>query len=183
MPLEEFEQWVYATKDLEELFSREDYVELLSVDYSKNSNRYDVVKLVTRYINEGEYETWKLKKLLYAVINNDGDLQQVFIDFYYLYCDGYRFLDNLGLGYGLSVVVPPSEYSSDSWEKLSEQEKERLLASFLPEAINEVKRVLFWLNDGEIVILNEQDGLGHFKYLDHRSEEEKKPTAYKVAEL
>lgn len=179
MPLEEFEQWVYATKDIEEVFSREDYVELLSVDYSKISNRFDVVKLVTRYIDEGEYETWKLKKLLYAVINDDADLQQVFIDFYDLYCDGYRFLDNLGLGYGLFVVVPPSEYSSDSWEKLSEQEQKRLLASFFPGALNEVKRVLSWLNDGKIVILNEQDGPGHFKYLDHRSEEEKKPTAIK----
>lgn len=182
MPLEEFEQWVYATKDLEEIFSKEDYGELLSVDYSKNSNRYDVIKLVTGYINEGEYETWKLKKLLNAVINNNGDLQQVFVDFYDLYCDGYRFLDNLGLGYGLSVVVPPSEYSSDSWEKLSEQEKKRLLASFFPGALNEVKRVLSWLKDGTIVILNEQDGLGHFKYLDQRSEEEKMPTAYIIAE-
>ena len=181
IPLEEFEQWVYATNEIQELFSREDYVELLSVDYSKPSNRYDVAKLVTRYIDEGEYETWKLKKLLYAVIKNDGDLHQVFIGFYDLYCDGYRFLDNLGLGYGLSVVVPPSEYSSDSWEKLSEHEQKRLLASFFPGALNEVKKVLSWLNDGKIEILNEQDWLGHFKYLDHRSEEEQKPTAYKVA--
>ena len=180
--LDELEQWVYATSELEAIFSRDDYVELLSLNYRKTGSKYEVQKLFKQYIDEGEWETWKLRKLLNAVVDRHGDLHEVFLGFYDLYCDGYSFLDNLGLGYGLSVEVPPNQYSSDSWEKLTDEEKTKLLASFFPGALNEAKRILSWLDNDTIVILRGKDETGRVSYLDKRSEEEKKPTSYKIAE-
>ena len=182
VPLEELEQWIYSTNELEEIFSRDDYLELISLNYRTKDSKYELQKIFKRYVDEGEWEAWKLKKLLNAVIDRKGDFPQIFRSFYDLYCDGYSFLDNLGLGYGLSVVVPPSTYSSDTWEKLSAEEKSKLLTSFFPGALNEAKKVLSWLDDKKIVILRGKDGLGHFSYLDKRSAEEKQATSYKVAD-
>lgn len=93
--------------------------------------------------------------------------------FYNLYCDGYYFLEHLGLGCGLVVRVPPSEYSSDSWDELSDDEKSKLLNSLLPEAISEAQKILSWLDGNKIVITNELDELGRYLYIDNRTKEEK----------
>lgn len=136
-PIKKFEQWVYATNALEEVLTDNDYLKLISLDFLNRNSKYEIEKLLQRYIDVGEYEMWKLRKLLTTVLAKEKNLPQVLSKFYNLYCDGYYFLEHLGLGCGLAVRVPPSEYSSDSWDELSDEEKSKLLNSLLPEAISE----------------------------------------------
>lgn len=181
-PTNDFEQWVYATNELGKMLSDEDYLNLISLDFSKQSSKYEIDKILRRYFALCEYETWKLRKLLIMVINKKGNLPQALSEFYELYCDGYCFLESLGLAYGLAVRVSPSGYSSDYWEELSHEEQSKLINSLLPGAIDEAQKVLSWLDENKIVITSEQDELGHYLYIDRRTEEEKKPIWYKTSE-
>jgi hypothetical protein len=174
-PIGEFEQWVYATNTLEESLGNEDYFNLISLDFSKRGSRYELIKILERHIDLGEYETWKLRNLLSLFLSQKGDLPMILCEFYELYCNGFYFLDTLGLGYGLAITVPSSSYSSESWQELADEEKEELLSSILPDALKEAQKVLTWLNEGKIIITNKQDELGHYLYLDKRTEETKDP--------
>ncbi len=174
-PVREFEWWFYDTNILEKILGDEDYFNLISLDFAKRGSRYELIKILERHINAGEYETWKLRKLLTLFLSQEGDLPLILCEFYELYCDGFYFLDTLGLGYGLAIRVPPHGYSSEYWQELADEEKERLLGSILPDAIDEARKVLTWLDQGEIVIIDEQDELGRYLYVDKRTENEKEP--------
>jgi hypothetical protein len=169
-----FEQWVYATDALEAILGSEDYFNLISLDFSKQADRFELINLLKKYIDAGEYETWKLRRLLNHFLSQEGDLPLMLGEFYELYCNGFYFLETLGLKYGLAIKVPPQEYSSDSWQELADAEKERLLNSLLPVALDEAQKVLTWLNQGKIVITNQPNESGHY-YLDKRTQEEKNP--------
>jgi hypothetical protein len=99
--------------------------------------------------------------------------------FYDLYCKGYNFLDNLGLGYGLAVEVPYSQ--ADSWGELTPEQQETLLNSFYPNIEYEIKKVIRWLETGKVVLTGFQDDYQHYEYIDNRTDEEKQPTAYQIA--
>lgn len=182
-PISEFEQWVYATNTLEETLGDEDYLNLISLNFAKQGSRYELIKILERHINAGEYESWKLRKLLTLFLSQEGDLPSMLCEFYELYCNGFYFLETLGLGYGLTIRVPPNGYSSEDWQELTVQEKEKLLASVLPDAIDEAQKVLTWLDEGKIVITDKQDELGHCLYVDRRSVNEKKLNWQRVREL
>ena len=172
-PISNFEQWVYETNDLEKALGNEDYLHLISLDFSKRGSKYEIDDILRRYINLGEYETWKLKNHLLAFINKKENPLQVLSKFYALYCDGHYFLDRLGLEYGLSARVPPSQCRVEFWEELSSEEQRELIDFLLPGAMREAQRVLYWLETDKIAITNEQDELGHYLYVDRRTEEER----------
>ena len=99
--------------------------------------------------------------------------------FYDLYCKGYNFMDNLGLGYGLAVEVPYSQ--ANSWYDLTIEQKNQLLDSFYPAIETEIQKVISWLDNGKVLLTGIKDNYNHFEYIDNRSDEEKKATAFKVA--
>ena len=70
-------------------------------------------------------------RLLEEALKRTEKLPYILMEFYDLYCHGYTFLNDLGLGYGLMCEVPsPSRYSADSWDELKDSEKKKLLDSF-----------------------------------------------------
>lgn len=169
----EFEQWVYVTNALEDSLG-DAYFDLISLDFAKQDSQYELAKLLERHIDRGECATWKLRKLLNLFLSQEGDLPLLLSEFYELYCDGFYFLDALGLGYGLAIKSP-QEYRSGVWQKLTDEEKTRLLNALLPDAIDEAQKVLSWLDEGKIVITDEQDELGRSLYIDTRTKKEKDP--------
>lgn len=171
--ISEFEQWVYDTNALEEILGGEDYFNLISLDFTKRGSQYELIKILERHIDAGEYETWKLRKLLTLFLSQEGDLPLMLCEFYELYCDGFHFLETLGLNYGLAILVPPHGYSSESWQALTDEEQKRLLDSILPDAISEARKVLTWLDQGKIVIIDKQGDFGKYLYVDKRTEKEK----------
>lgn len=175
----ELEQWVYADKNLESLLGQDDYLNLISLDYRSTGSIYEAKKILEECIDISEYEAWRVSKILKAIVNRSPDVHMYIEQCYDLYCHGYGFLDNLGLGYGLSVACPPTEYSTDYWDQLSASEQLELINELYPGVANEAEKVLNWLSMGKIK-LQGRDHLGHIIYLDHRSDEEKAPTAYKI---
>ena len=169
-PVDDFEQWVYTQTDLEAYLNSSDYLDLISTDFSSSAGQQELFKLLHRQIDAGEYETWRLSKLLERFVNREGNLPLMLCEFYDLYCRGFCFLKTLGLEYGLHIKVPPIEYSADYRQDLSEAEKTKLLNSLLPGALEEAQKVLAWLEEGKIVIASTMNERGYPRYIDNRTD-------------
>ena len=179
--IDDFERWVYAEKGLEDLLGPDEYLGLISLDYRLPSSLYEAEKILRRYIDIGDYHEWYLRRVLQKVIDRTEDAHESIEQCYDLYCDGYDFLDNLGLGYGLSIAVPPSEYGADTWDALASAEQKRLIDGFYPDVRQEAEKVLRWLDTRKIVLTGQGEGTEGIQYQDNRTAEERKPTGYKVA--
>nr|GFC10172.1 hypothetical protein [Tanacetum cinerariifolium] len=169
IPLLDFEQWLYASPDVEPHLSADDYLALLTLNYRKSGARYELVKLLEQQLDLGEFETHKLLKLLQEACLKTPRLPFILMEFYDMYCRGYYFLQDLGLGYGLAVASPWVENTTaDTWEELTSDQQAELLASFSPGLKHELDRVQRWLITGQITLTGEYDELGHHTYCDLR---------------
>ena len=101
---EEFESWIYSDKEIETILPDDDYLELISINYKKDGAKYELVNLLSeKYVDLREYEKWKMLNKLTTALKKDKRLPDILREFYDLYCRGYTFLNDLGLGYGLTV--------------------------------------------------------------------------------
>jgi hypothetical protein len=181
MGIDAFEHWVYSSQELEHVLSANDYLELLSLNYKKSGARYELFNLLKRLVGSGEFEKWKLVGLLERAKVQDLNLPGILEEFYYLYCDGYDFLNTLGMAFGLYVCVLPQPYRVENWRQLETTELVQLVQS-LPMLIiiYEADIVLRWLHDGIIVLTGEQDEINRYGYIDHRTTvERERMTQYK----
>jgi len=179
--INEFEQWVYSEKNLEELLNSEEYLSLISLSYKQPSSLYEAENILKRYIDIGKYYDWYLRRVLQKIIEYPDDVHKYIEQCYDMYCDGYDFLDNLGLGYGLAITVPPSNYNAGTWDKLETHEQKELIESFYPDVVNEAKKVIRWLDTKKIILTGHDGSYQGILYSDSREPEEKEPTGYKVA--
>ena len=108
-------------------------------------------------------------------MNRKGNLAKILEQFYDLYCQGYGFLDNLGLYYGL-------KFYDYCLETLSEAEIADKLNNILPEVDKEIAKVLSWLQQGKIQIIDYPTSSSGVNYIDDRSELEKIPL-YKIHKI
>lgn len=174
----DLEQWLYQTTILEEVLAPDDYLELIAIDFGQRNEkyylncRYQINKIIKKYINLEEYETWKIKRLLNNFLKRKGDLAKKLNKFYDLYCHGYGFLDRLSLHYGI-------EFTDYYIEILSKEEIEQKIKSVLPGVDKEIKKVLSWLEQEKIKIINDPNSCYSIDYIDNRRESEKIPI-YKI---
>ena len=177
-PIRDFEQWLYASRELESLLPGDEYLDFIALSYKASGARYELAKLLRRHIDHGRYETWKLKQLLTSVLNRTGDYPRAIIDFYDLYCNGYRFLETLAFGFGLPLDSPMSLSTAESYEQLTVKERDYILNMYYPAIEGEVQKVIDWLDSGSIVLTGMTDELGHFGFVDKRSLKDKEFTTH-----
>ena len=171
----DFEQWLYADKELANHLEPDDYLELVSFGFKKSGARYELGALLRKHINAEEYETYKMLELLYEARLKNKRLPYILMDLYDLYCKGYDFLKDLGLGIGLAIEVPTGKYASaETWDELTPRQQKELIESFSPELEECIEQLIHWLEAKEIVLTGEQNHIGHYIYRDQRTEEEKK---------
>lgn len=153
--IKDFERWVYNADDLSEVLHSDDYLRLIALNFSKRGVWYDIEEILDTYIDYGKRKTAKLKAQLTKLVAQEGDLVALLSSFYYLYDDeGYYFLDNLGLHYGYPMW---SIAFSDANQPEEVEKQQELLQSLLPGAIAEAKKVLAWLDNGEIFITSDYE--------------------------
>lgn len=169
MSLVDFEQWLYASDEVEQFLPADDYLALLTLNYHKRGAKYELIKLLEQHIDLGDFETHKLLKLLEEAILKTHQLPFILMEFYDLYCRGYYFLQDLGLGYGLAVDAPWVENTTaDTWDELTSTQQANLLASFSPILEYELDRVRRWLVTKQIILTGEYNELGYHTYQDLR---------------
>ncbi|WDE07827.1 hypothetical protein SG34_013635 [Thalassomonas viridans] len=179
--LPEFEQWVYSEACLENMLSADEYLDLISLNYKTPSSLYEAEKILKPHISISKYFEWFISRVLHKIIERPNDVYKYIEQCYDLYCDGFGFLDNLGMGYGLHIPCLPDKYKVNSWDELSIPEQEKLIDSFYPAVLEEAQKVLSWLNTGKIQITGHDGGYQGIEYEDHRSIEEKEPTGYHIS--
>ncbi|MEL7352230.1 MAG: hypothetical protein AAF171_10465 [Cyanobacteria bacterium P01_A01_bin.116] len=202
---EAFEQWVYSENALESFLGPDNYLALMSLDYSLPSSLNEAEKICKPYIDIASYHEWSLRRVLQGVIDRPNDASNYIKQCYKLYCDGYGFLDNLGLGYGLAIAVSSSGLSSGpssglssglssgpssgpscegdaaTGNALTSPAQKKLIDSFYPAICKEAEKVLHWLDVQKIVLTGHDGGAQGIQYSDNRTLKEKAPTAYEVA--
>jgi len=174
----QFEQWAYNEARLKDVLSDEDYLELISIGYGNKEAMFEVKNILERNSDKAEYEKWRLLHMLRKVLAMDPSTPDILLEFYDLYCHGYNFMDNLGVGFGLKIVYPPSNYSANTFEELSEQEQKDLINSFYPSIEPEIDKVIDWIETRTLVLSGEKDEMNYYRYTDHRTHQQKRATSY-----
>ena len=163
--LERLEKWVYSEKNLELLLTASEYLEIISLNYQTQSSLYEAEKILRKYIDEGKYYEWSLRRGLQKIVDHSKDADKYISQCYDLYCDGYDFLDNIGLRFGLAIVVDDEKSCLSSHKKL--------LGSFYPAVADEANRVIAWLDSEEILLTGHSGEYQGIEYEDNRKADDK----------
>jgi hypothetical protein len=161
-----FEKWLYGNSEIESLVSESDYLELISINYRTQSSVHDAAKLLEKYFSLADYHDWYLRRILEKILKRDKNVEKYIVECYDLYCDGYNFLDNIALGYGLGLSCP-DEFNES-------------VDDFYPAIELEAEKILSWLDDRKVVITGHSGQYLGIEYEDLRTAKEKRPTGYTV---
>ncbi len=149
MTIQEFEKEIYENQEIEKLINNEDYIELISLDFSSKYIFNEIEHILDKYIEFSKYYKNKLITMIDIALNQSEGTALVLMEFYDMYCHGCEFLQTLGLDYGLTCVVPPT---ANEWFDLSEQEQDSLVKSFYPKIIVHLAEVRQWIENDKILI-------------------------------
>jgi hypothetical protein len=174
--LDDFEQWLYADKEFEKYLNSNDYLDLISLSFKKSGAKYELCNLLKKHIDLGEFETYKILGLLNEAKQKTKRLPYILMEFYDLYCKGYNFFQDLGLGIGFAVEEPNvnNTPADNTWDELTSKQQKELLDSFSPELEECIEQVIYWIETKKIILTGVQDEIGYYEYDDLRTEEEKK---------
>lgn len=173
--LDDFEQWLYLDRELEKHLRPDDYLDLISLGFRKPGAKYELCNLLKKHIDLGDLETYKIIERLKEAQQKNSHLPFILMEFYDLYCNGYNFLQDLGLGIGLAVEVPSANnMTANTWYELTAEQQKELLDSFSPQLEDCIEQVIYWLEAREIILTGEQDENGLYGYNDFRTEEERR---------
>lgn len=156
--LQSFEQWLYEDNVLESR-NPDLYLELISFDYGSEDGFYDNF---AKYVHFHKFEADQIKEYLYSIINRDQKCSDAILLMYELYCQGYKFLQKLGLIYGLCLVDCSHPVSLVD-------ESANIIDKLYPSIIEDAKNVLHWLEEDKIVFKGQDNGYGIFEYEDFRN--------------
>ena len=178
--IKDFEKWVYSEKSLDKFLTNDDYLELISLNYTTPSTLYEAEKILKKYINIEKYHEWYLRNLLKMIIERPNNVYKYIAETYDMYCSGYYFLENLGLSYGLNIEAPHGSSNAQSWNELQLEEQKKLIDSFYPEIKIEAQKVIDWLDSKKIVLTGHSGEYQGIEYEDNRTQKEMALTSYKT---
>ncbi|XLS28901.1 hypothetical protein ACJD0Z_17105 [Flavobacteriaceae bacterium M23B6Z8] len=181
--IQEFEQWVYETKELESELPEDTYTDLISLNYKDKYAHNELEKIIEPLIDNGKFEIKRISKHLESIIDRDEKCAESIEMTYDLYCSGYAFLRRLGLTYGLLISCPPVGNYQKSWNEITKAEQHDLLDKLFPEIIIDAKNALEWINKGKIIIKDTVNELGDYEYDDLRDQEEINQGEIEVVDL
>ncbi len=160
------ENFIYKNSELEHHLNKDIYLELISFEFQE---KYAVNRLSEfikeKIIDEGEFETWRLKDILKAFLRDPNNLNIYLDKLYHCYCGIYqdntkrkyefKFLANLGLNY---LYWVDKGYMKLNYGKNWRQEYERSFLDF--EFYHKqlkpfAEDILYALNNRQIVIRND----------------------------
>ena len=180
--IKEFENWVYETKWLENELTEDEYTDLISLNYGTSSSKYEIGKILKDRFYEGKFKSIKIVEILNSIIERDGKEGESLTRMYDLYCKGYYFLEDLGLGIGLFVEVP-HKYGVDYFHELNEKQKKEIVDSVYPSAKELAIELKHWILKGDLKLSGERDSeLNRWQYIDNRTED-KKSRVWKVEDV
>ncbi len=181
--VKEFENWVYESNWLEAELTEDEYIDLISLNYKASSAKYEIGKVLKKKFDEGKLETVKMLNLLNSIIERDEKEGEALTIMYDLYCKGYYFLEDLGLGIGLHIEVP-YKFGVEYYHELNDEKKKELVDSVYPSAKILAKELKNWLLLGDLKLTGKREPeLNRWQYIDNRTPEDKKSRVWKVSDI
>lgn len=183
LSLREFERWVYESKWLEKELTTDEYTDLISLNYGTPSSIYDAEKILKERIDEGKLESVKMIELLNSIIERNGKEGESLIKMYDLYCKGYYFLEDLGLGIGLQIELP-SNTGEEYYHDLNDKQKKELADRVYPIAKELAMELKNWILNGELKLTGFKDlDFNRWQYIDNRTNNDKKSRVWIVEDV
>tara|TARA_Y100000815_G_scaffold267997_1_gene288336 strand:- start:604 stop:1242 length:639 start_codon:yes stop_codon:yes gene_type:complete len=164
----EFEKWIYGSTELEKKLNSNSYFEFLSFKYEQNNAFFELKKLIESEITKGQIEKWRITKDLLNAKNRNEDYPKSIRNFFWMYCDGYKFLDCLAFPYGLHADQTFMYFETDKFDELPKTKKQEFIVNCYPNIINEIDKVLNWLENKEIILTGEINTNGKLEYINNR---------------
>jgi hypothetical protein len=163
----EFEEWLYNTPEIEDVYGNDFYFNLLDLNYRGRYIKNDLEKVIETKIPFGEFEQMRIVLILEKIIHEKDDLVEVLEQIYDDYCRGYSFLRYLGLSYVTGIEDLPRLKQKDKWDKNEFNSKRDLLNNIKPKMVTEARRLLSFFQSGLLSITIQNN------YNDFREEEER----------
>ncbi|MBN3554268.1 hypothetical protein JYA63_08335 [Fictibacillus nanhaiensis] len=165
--ISEFEEWLYVTPEIENVYGNDFYFNLLDLNYRSRFIKHDLEKLIKMKIPFGDFEHMRIVSLLEHIIKENRDLVEVLEELYDDYCRGYSFLRFLGLTYMSGIDDLPKLKQKEKWNNKEFDCKRNILNTIKPKMVKEAQRLLSLLKNG-LLRIN-----GEYNFEDFRNEEEK----------
>lgn len=168
--VEEFEQWVYNSANLQSELGEESYMALIEFNYNTPGAKYELFYLLENTIGASTYFKHVLLRLIVNLEKEDyKDFPAALMECYDLYCHGCEFLHALALGFGLHILCPPSEYDVEDWYDLTETQQKELIDKLeLAEIREEVRLLKKWVINDEVEITSKSSD-NYLSVIDNRS--------------
>lgn len=140
--------------EIEDVFSKDDYFNIIDFNFNNKYSSDELSKIILKYINIAEYNTWKIAIELNNIINRIN-LRDTLLNFYFFH--SYSFLKKLEhYGSNISTYLEEPEYYNDDFiDNYINEEYENIRT--------EAESILQDLNKGNIVI-TDNSFIGNRKY-------------------
>jgi vacuolar-type H+-ATPase subunit I/STV1 len=181
--IKEFENWVYNSESLEKELTEDEYTDLISLNYNNSNSKQEVGKILSERLDEGKFETVRMINLLNSIIDRDGNEGEAMTIMYDLYCKGYSFLEDLGLGIGLFIKVS-NKYEVEYFHELKDFQKQELVNSVYPPAKELAEELIKWLVVRDLILTGEKEPeLNKWKFIDNRIEEDQQSRIWEISDI
>jgi hypothetical protein len=164
--IEELEKFIYTQQNLEQQLGSETYLSLIELNFKDKYEKEKLIDIVrNKIIDEGQFETWKLKRILNDFLTQPEKMDLNLDKIYHLFCGiyqdngqrkyEYKFLGNLGLNYlyWTEEGYLKTHYG-DNWK--TEYEKCKSEFVFYHEQLKNIaSEILLAIDINEIEILND----------------------------
>lgn len=153
--VEAFEQWIYATPELESCLGKGAYEQLLSFNYHQPAARHDLGKILLWQIDLARYYTWELKQYLTDLLNETGDPMEILQILCSKFEDGYGFLGNTGFAYLNGLEDVPRLKEQNLWHADEFNRRRQAVNDVLSTLRTEIEDLIRSLETGDIIIIDE----------------------------
>lgn len=154
----DFEQWVYATDELESVLSEDNYLDLIAFNFTQKNAFDELYEVLIELINFPKFETYRIIYLLDLIIGKDDLWTKAVKDLYNECIESYEFLDVFG---GLDEMIENYYIYGNS------------IDDFFIESKDKAIKMKNWLNSGTIIIKGREGHRKGTNYIDNRMENEK----------
>jgi hypothetical protein len=156
--IDDFEQWVYATDELETILSADLYQELIAFNYNARYVLASLYPILMEHLDEAKFEKYRIVYLLDLIINKDDLWVKAVKNLYKESIESYAFLD------GFSVLEEYVEHYYFYGDTVDD---------FYIESKEEAIKMKNWLNSETIIIKGREGHRKGTNYIDNRKENEK----------
>ena len=156
-PIKDFEQWVYSTPQLEDWLGKPVYFEFISFNFQQSAADHELSKLIRSHVNPARFHAWQVMRFLRSLLDGTGDPVAAFKTLYKMSCNGYEFLDNIGVQYLLGIEEIPELTVQHLWDEKAFWRLRETLDEYIQPLKSEIEILLHALETGEIEIISEQE--------------------------